>query len=106
MIPPKEFAEKLGAKYQTVMLWLRQGLIEDAEKHPLPTGGHYYLIPADASKPETQRGPKPKPPATAETAAPAASVTATAAQPKKAAAGKGTAVQTKPAQKRTAKKGK
>lgn len=60
MIAPKEFAEKSGAKYQTVMLWLRQGLIPNAEKHPLPTGGHYYLVPADAPKPETQRGPKPK----------------------------------------------
>lgn len=88
MIAPKEYAEKLGAKYQTVMLWLRQGLIPNAEKHPLPTGGHYYLIPADAPKPETQRGPKPK---------------AGATEAKKATNG---AAESKPAKKRAAKKGK
>ncbi len=60
MIAPKEYAERLGAKYQTVMLWLRQGLIPTAEKFPLPTGGHYYLVPADAPRPETRRGPKVK----------------------------------------------
>lgn len=60
MIPPKEYAERAGAKYQTVMLWLRQNLITGAQKFALPTGGHYYLVPANAPKPETRRGPKPK----------------------------------------------
>lgn len=60
MVPPKEYAEIVGAKYQTVMLWLRNELISGAQKFALPTGGHYYLVPADAPKPKTQRGPKPK----------------------------------------------
>src|SRR5690349_13615749 len=60
MIPPKEYAELAGAKYQTVMLWLRQNLIEGAQKFALPTGGHYYLVPADAPRPTTRRGPKGK----------------------------------------------
>ena len=60
MIPPKEYAERAGAKYQTVMLWLRQNLIPGAQKFALPTGSHYYLVPADAPKPETRRGPKLK----------------------------------------------
>ena len=60
MIPPREYAERAGANYQTVMLWLRQNLIPGAQKYALPTGGHYYLVPADAPKPETRRGPKPK----------------------------------------------
>jgi len=60
MIPPKEYAEKVGAKYQTVMLWLRQNLIPGAQRFDLPAGGHYYTIPEDAPKPETRRGPKPK----------------------------------------------
>ena len=60
MITPKEYAESVQAKYQTVMLWLRQGLIPGATREMLPTGGHYYLVPSDAPRPETQRGPKPK----------------------------------------------
>ena len=60
MISPKEYAEQVEAKYQTVMLWLRQNLIEGAQKFALPTGGHYYLVPADAPRPETRRGPKVK----------------------------------------------
>jgi len=60
MIPPREYAERVGAKYQTVMLWLRQELIPGALKVDMPAGGHYYVIPADAPKPETRRGPKPK----------------------------------------------
>jgi hypothetical protein len=60
MIPPKEYAEMVGAKYQTVMLWLRQDLIPGAQRFDLPAGGHYYVIPENAPKPETRRGPKPK----------------------------------------------
>lgn len=60
MVPPKEYAELVGAKYQTVMLWLRSDLIVGACKYDLPTGGHYYLVPENAPKPVTQRGPKPK----------------------------------------------
>lgn len=60
MIPPREYAERTGTNYQTVMLWLRQTLIPGAQKFELPTGGHYYLVPADAPKPQTRRGPKPK----------------------------------------------
>ncbi|MBI3423010.1 MAG: hypothetical protein HY011_08725 [Acidobacteria bacterium] len=98
MIAPKEYAENSGVKYQTVMLWLRQGLIPNAEKHPLPTGGHYYLIPADAPKPVTQRGPKPKGVAEGETAEQPEPNGATklgakkaASKPKAAATGKGVA---------------
>lgn len=60
MVSPKEYAEQVQAKYQTVMLWLRRELIPGAQKFVLPTGGHYYLVPIDAPKPETRRGPKSK----------------------------------------------
>jgi hypothetical protein len=70
MIPPKEYAELVGAKYQTVMLWLRQELIPGAQRFDLPAGGHYYVIPENAPKPATRRGPKPKKTAQAASAAP------------------------------------
>jgi hypothetical protein len=59
MVSPKEYAELKGAKYQTVMLWLRQGLIPGAEKIKTPAG-HYYAIPDDAPKPQPKRGARPK----------------------------------------------
>lgn len=60
MISPRQYAEKIQAQYETVLLWLRQGLVQGATRHELPTGGWYYLVPVDAPKPETRRGPKTK----------------------------------------------
>lgn len=60
MVTPKQYAELTGAKYTTVMRWLQNDLIKGAKKHPLPSGGHYYLVPADAEAPELRPGPNPK----------------------------------------------
>lgn len=58
MLTPKQYAEKVEAAYSTVMSWLQLELIPGAEKYPLPAGGHYYLIPASAKRPERKPGPK------------------------------------------------
>lgn len=59
-ITPKKYAVTVDARYATVMLWLRQGLIEGATRRELAAGGWFYLVPSDTPKPETKRGLKPK----------------------------------------------
>ena len=47
MITPLEFAEQIGRPYQTVLYWLRKGLVPGAEVVQ-ETRGPVYSIPADA----------------------------------------------------------
>jgi len=60
MLTAKQYAEQSGLAYSTVMSWLQRDLIPGAKKEELPIGGWFYLVPADAPKPETRRGPKKK----------------------------------------------
>lgn len=60
MLTPKMYADEVGVPYPTVMSWLQADLIPGVEKQELPNGKHYYIVPADAPRPETRRGPKPK----------------------------------------------
>lgn len=60
MLTPRQYANNLGVAYTTVMSWLRKELIQGAVKEAMPFGGYYYLVPADAPKPELKSGPKPK----------------------------------------------
>lgn len=63
MLTPRQFAEAKQVAYTTVMFWLNQGLIADAERHETPTG-HYWEIPATAvntfQRPKTGRPSKGK----------------------------------------------
>jgi hypothetical protein len=59
-VTPKEYAGLIKTPYTTVMTWLQRELIPGARRHPLPSGGWYYLVPDDAPKPTLKRGPKPK----------------------------------------------
>ena len=47
MISPKEFAEAIGRPYQTVMYWLRNGLVPGVEVVE-ESRGPIYLIPQKA----------------------------------------------------------
>ena len=60
MLTAKQYAEQSGAPYSTVMSWLQRDLIPGVKREDLPIGGWFYLIPADAPRPETRRGPKKK----------------------------------------------
>ncbi len=60
MLTPRQYADRVGVAYTTVMNWLRQGLIAGAVKEEMPFGGYVYQVPADASKPDLKSGPKPK----------------------------------------------
>jgi excisionase family DNA binding protein len=44
MLTTKEVAERIGVKYTTVMLWLRENKLPGAVKEPSPRG-EYWLIP-------------------------------------------------------------
>jgi hypothetical protein len=61
MLAPKQYAERQGVAYTTVMNWLRQGKILGAVKHMTPTG-HYWEIPVKATKPELLPGRPPHTP--------------------------------------------
>jgi predicted site-specific integrase-resolvase len=55
MLTPRQYAERQGVAYTTVMNWLRQDKILGAVKQMTPTG-HYWEIPAKAAKPKLQTG--------------------------------------------------
>jgi len=61
-ISPREFAALHQVGYTTVLFWLKNEMLDGAEKEPLPFGKDkfVYRIPADAPKPELKPGPKPK----------------------------------------------
>ena len=44
MLTTKEVAERIGVKYTTVMLWLREKKLAGARKEDSPRG-EYWLIP-------------------------------------------------------------
>jgi hypothetical protein len=60
MLTPRQYAIKIGVAYTTVMNWLSKGLLTGAAKEPLPFGGYYWQVPANAPKPNLKAGPKPK----------------------------------------------
>lgn len=64
MISSKEFAEQVGRSYQTVMYWLRNGLVPGVEVIQ-ETRGPVYLVPqsvVEQFKLEgVRRGRPPKP---------------------------------------------
>jgi hypothetical protein len=57
MITPKEFAVQIGRPYQTVMYWLRQGLVPGA-KVKQESRGPAYMVPADSAQTFAQWEPK------------------------------------------------
>lgn len=57
----KEFARRMSVNYRTVLNWLRNGLVPNAEEKDLPIGGSYWEIPSSAlSMTRPKRGPQPK----------------------------------------------
>jgi hypothetical protein len=48
MLSPSQYAEKIGKPYQTVMTWLRRGLIAGAEKTEIGKMA-IYQIPENAA---------------------------------------------------------
>ena len=58
-LSPKQYAEKIGKPYPTVMSWLQSGKIPQAVKTETPTG-HFWQIPEDIPSPEIKRGRPPK----------------------------------------------
>jgi len=63
MLTPREYGEKHGVAYSTVIAWLRKGLIAGSRKEALeaPFTGFIYRIPQDADPPALKPGPKPLP---------------------------------------------
>jgi len=59
MISPRQYAQKIGRPYTTVMTWLQRGLLPDAVQLETPSG-LYWAIPENAPPPELKRGPKSK----------------------------------------------
>lgn len=59
MLTPRQYAEKVGVAYTTVMGWLQRGLIPQAVKHATPTG-HYWEVPETTPAPKVQTGRPPK----------------------------------------------
>ncbi len=55
MLTPRQYAEKVGVAYTTVMNWLQQGRIPEAVKHTTPTG-HYWEVPDVARVPDLRPG--------------------------------------------------
>lgn len=50
-LSPKEFAERRGVHYITVLEWLRAEMVPGAEKMEFPSGKHhYYRVPESAVK--------------------------------------------------------
>ena len=60
-VTPREYAQKHGVAYTTVMKWLQRGLIAGAVKEalPAPFEGYIYRVPEDAPRPTAKPGPKP-----------------------------------------------
>ena len=102
MLTARTFAKEKGISYTTVMAWLKEGLIPDAELEETPAGVVWQIPPASLNKvSERKRGPKKV--ATVSTVT-AAETKPPHAKPKKTAAGKSAAAETQPARKRVAKK--
>jgi hypothetical protein len=59
-LTPRQYSEKHGVAYTTVLNWLNLGLIPGAQREQLPFGGYYWMIPESAPKPTLKTGPKPK----------------------------------------------
>ena len=59
-LTPRQYSEKHGVAYTTVLNWLKQGLIPGAQMEQFPFGGYYWMIPESAPKPNLKTGPKPK----------------------------------------------
>ena len=57
MISPQEFANEIGRPYDTVMRWIRNGLVPGV-KVIQETRGPVYLVPADAVEKFKDFGPK------------------------------------------------
>lgn len=57
MISPREFAEQVGRPYQTVLYWLRNGMIPGAESKQ-ESSGVVYLVPEAAVAQFKDNGPK------------------------------------------------
>lgn len=54
----KEFAEKCGVTYHTVLNWIKSGLIPYEKRQ---AGGlSWFLIPKNATRPKLKTGPKTK----------------------------------------------
>jgi len=62
MISAKAFSQLHDVSYETVIFWIRNGLIAGVEKTPLPYGKNkfMYLVPAGAPRPDVKPGPVPK----------------------------------------------
>ncbi len=81
MLTTKEVAERIGVKYPTVMLWIRENKLAGAMKETSPRGD-YWLVPESSLAGIVKRGQ---------------------GRPKKVT---GTAAETKPATKKRATKAK
>lgn len=57
MITPKEFAERVGRPYQTVMYWIRQNLVPGVEVVQ-ESRGPVYFVPVEAVNKFKNKGPK------------------------------------------------
>ena len=57
MISPQEFADEVGRPYQTILYWLRKGLVPGAEVKQ-ESRGPVYSVPADAARTFEQWEPK------------------------------------------------
>jgi excisionase family DNA binding protein len=55
MLTTKEVAERIGVKYTTVMLWLREKKLPGAMKEDSPRG-YYWLIPESSISGIQKRG--------------------------------------------------
>lgn len=67
MLTTKEVAERIGVKYPTVMLWIRENKLAGAVKESTPRGD-YWLVPESSLVGIVKRGqgrPKKAAPATA-----------------------------------------
>lgn len=59
MISPRQFAEKHGKAYTTVMHWFQNELVEGQKKLTLPDGRFVYEVPENAPVPNLSSG-RPK----------------------------------------------
>lgn len=55
MLTTKEVAERIGVKYTTVMLWIREGKLAGVVRQESPRG-HYWLIPESSIVDIKKRG--------------------------------------------------
>src|SRR5690349_16730555 len=98
MLTTKEVAEKIGVKYPTVMLWIRENKLAGAVKETSPRGD-YWLVPESSLAGIVKRGQGRPKKATDETEPPEAPAI-TAVEIKA-----GDVVKTKATKKRASKKG-